>query len=90
MTQLVSVGRELVPIAEKIGVVIPVYGESESVLWVLNRFPRGIVDTICLVVDVPVRRVMNRIRGAAEQSGITTHIIKNRQRRGIGLYYSRT
>lgn len=85
MTQLVSVQGEHLPTTEKIGVVIPVYGEGESIIWVLKRFPRGLVDTICLVVDIPVRRVMNRIRGAAEQSGITTHIIKSPERRGVGI-----
>jgi dolichol-phosphate mannosyltransferase len=85
MTQVLSFREEHFQIADKIGVVIPVYGESDSVVWVLNRFPKGIVDTICLVVDVPIRKIMNRLRGAAEQSGITTHIIKNPERMGIGL-----
>ena len=42
------------------------------------------MDTICLVVDAPRKRVLNRIRGLAEQTGITVHIIKNRERRGVG------
>lgn len=84
MTQVLSLKEDHLQISEKIGVVIPVYGESESILFVLNSFPRTVVDTICLVVDVPNRRIMNRIRGAAEQSGITTHIIKNPERMGVG------
>ena len=88
MTQVLSLREEHFQITQKIGVVIPVYGESDSIVWVLNRFPREIVDTICLVVDVPTRRVMNRVRGAAEQNGITTHIIKNPERKGIGLCIS--
>jgi dolichol-phosphate mannosyltransferase len=84
MTQVLSFKQEHFQIADKIGVIIPVYGESESIIWVLNRFPKGAVDTICLVVDVPIRRIMNRVRGAAEQSAITTHIIKNRERMGVG------
>ena len=68
----------------RIGVVIPVYGESGPVCWVLSRFRKGLVNTICLVVDVPLRRDMDRIREAAKQSGITVHIIKNRHRTGVG------
>ena len=75
----------LPPTAERVGVVIPVYGESDSVVEVLNRFPRNVVDTICLVVDVPIREVMSKVRAAAEQCGTTTRLIKNRERRGVGV-----
>lgn len=68
----------------RVGVVIPVYGEDESILWVLRGFAKGTVDTICLVVDVPNRRNMDRVRELAEKSGITVHIIKNKDRRGVG------
>jgi dolichol-phosphate mannosyltransferase len=68
----------------RVGVVVPVYGESESILRVLGRFGSGVVDTICLVVDVPKRRNMDKVRELAEQSGITVHIIKNKERRGVG------
>ena len=66
------------------GVVIPVYGEDESILWVLGRLDKRLVDTICFVVDSPKKRTMNRIRGLAEQTGMTVHIIKNAERRGVG------
>ena len=69
----------------RVGAVIPVYGESDSIVEVLNRFPRNVVDTICLVVDVPIKEVMNRVRAAAEQCGTTTRLIKNHERRGVGL-----
>jgi dolichol-phosphate mannosyltransferase len=36
------------------------------------------------VVDVPLKRAMNRIREAARQTGITVHIIKNAERTGVG------
>jgi dolichol-phosphate mannosyltransferase len=68
----------------RIGVVIPVYGEEESILRVLRMFTIDTVDTICLVVDVPRKQNMNRVRELAEQSGITVHIIKNKERMGIG------
>jgi dolichol-phosphate mannosyltransferase len=68
----------------RVGVVIPVYGEDESILWVLRSFAKETVDTICLVVDVPKKRNMDRVRELAEKSGITVHIIKNKERRGVG------
>jgi len=68
----------------RVGVIIPVYGEDDSISWVLSRFKKGSVDTICLVVDVPLKRGMEKIREAARQTGITVHIIKNGQRTGVG------
>lgn len=85
MTQILTTRLDNFQIADKIGVIIPVYGERDSIVWVLNQFPKGVVDTICLVVDVPIKKNMNRIRGAAEHSGITTHIIKHGERMGIGI-----
>jgi dolichol-phosphate mannosyltransferase len=70
--------------SEKIGVLIPIYGESDSVVSVLERFPKGVVDTICLVIDVPLKTVMSRIRPIAQKTGATVHIIKNGRRRGVG------
>jgi hypothetical protein len=68
----------------RIGAVIPVYGEGDLACWVLRRFRKSSVRTICLVVDVPLKRTMQRIREAAAQCGITVHIIKNRHRTGVG------
>jgi dolichol-phosphate mannosyltransferase len=68
----------------KVGVIIPVYGESDSVCWVLGRLRESRVNTICLVVDIPLKRVMDRIREIARQVGITVHIIKNAERTGVG------
>jgi dolichol-phosphate mannosyltransferase len=70
--------------APKIGVIIPVYGDSDSVCWILDRFNESLVNTICLVVDIPLKRVMDKIREAARQTGITVHIIKNSHRTGVG------
>jgi dolichol-phosphate mannosyltransferase len=70
--------------APRIGVIIPVYGDSDSVCWMLGRFRQNLVNTICLVVDIPMKRVMNKIREAAKQTGITIHIIKNSHRTGVG------
>src|SRR5512136_1544961 len=67
-----------------IGVIIPVYGDSDSICWVLRRFKESPVNTICLVVDIPLKRVMDSVREAARQTGITVHIIKNPERSGVG------
>jgi dolichol-phosphate mannosyltransferase len=71
--------------AEKIGVIIPVYGEKETILTVLDKMKGPPVDTICLVVDVPLKSVMAKVRVASEQIGATVHIIKNRRRSGVGF-----
>jgi len=68
----------------RIGVIIPVYGEAKSVSWILSRFRKESVSTICLVIDVPLRRTADKTREAARQCGITVHIIKNKCRTGVG------
>jgi dolichol-phosphate mannosyltransferase len=77
-------GSRFVHRLPKIGVIIPVYGDSDSVCRILRRFRGGPVTTICIVVDIPLKRVMNIIREAARQTGITVHIIKNPERTGVG------
>jgi dolichol-phosphate mannosyltransferase len=81
-TQLTD--SQLIGEAPKIGVVVPVYREGRSVCRILRRFTNSRVSTICLVVDVPLRRVMEDIREAARQTGVTVHIIKNAERTGVG------
>jgi len=78
--QSLQVARE----TPRIGVVIPIYGENDSICWVLSRFREGSVNTICLVVDVPLKRVMEKVREAAKRTGVVVHIIKNRERMGVG------
>jgi dolichol-phosphate mannosyltransferase len=68
----------------RVGVVIPVYGESDAICGVLSRFRTDSVQTICLVVDVPLKPFMEKIREAAKRCGITVHIIKNQYRTGVG------
>jgi len=68
----------------RVGVVMPVYGEEDSIPWILSRFKQQPVNTICLVVDIPLKRMMERIRDAAKETGVTVHIIKNRSRTGVG------
>jgi dolichol-phosphate mannosyltransferase len=68
----------------RVGAVIPVYGDSDSVCWMLGRFSKSPVNTICLVVDAPLKETMNRIREAARRVGIPVHIIKNERRTGVG------
>ena len=69
----------------RIGVIIPVYGESDPLCWVLRRFRKGMTDTICLVVDVPLKKDLDRVRQAAREAGVTVHIIKNQRRTGVGF-----
>jgi dolichol-phosphate mannosyltransferase len=70
----------------KIGVVVPAFGESDSVCWILGRFRfrHDAVRTICLIIDVPLKTAMQRIRDSARESGNTVHIIKARHRTGVG------
>jgi len=68
----------------KIGVIIPVFGETDAICTVLNRFRRGSIDTICLVIDIPLKSDMERIRESALRTNITVHIIKNKRRTGVG------
>jgi dolichol-phosphate mannosyltransferase len=84
-TQRDELDRREIEKQDRIGAIIPVYGERDSVVWILERFPKGFVDTICLVVDVPSKEVMKKVRAVALHSGITTHIIKNDRRMGIGF-----
>jgi len=68
----------------KIGVVIPVYAESYSICRVLGRFRGGVANTVCLIIDVPLKQVMEKVREAAKKTGVTVHIIKNKKRMGVG------
>jgi len=72
------------PTRPRIGVIIPVFGDSQSVTMILPQFNREEVDTICLVIDLPVKEDMEMIREAARQCGVGVHIIKNGTRIGIG------
>ena len=83
MTMRLSESRSILGLP-KIGVVIPVYGDSDSVCWIFGRFRQSLVNTICLVVDIPLIRVTDKIREAAKHTGATVHIIKNRHRTGVG------
>jgi dolichol-phosphate mannosyltransferase len=70
---------------EKIGLVIPVYGENETIVSILANFSHLYVDTICLVVDVPVKETMQKLRETAKRGRTTLHIIKNPSRSGVGF-----
>jgi dolichol-phosphate mannosyltransferase len=83
MTTQLAESRSILRVP-KIGVIIPVYGDGDSVCWILGRFRESLVNTICLVVDIPLKRAMDKIREAARHAGATVHIIKNRHRTGVG------
>lgn len=81
-TTLVRLGFEK---NERVGVVIPIYGESEAICWVLSRFSSSLgIEELCLVIDVPLKKNMRRIRDEARQCGVPVHIIKNERRMGVG------
>jgi dolichol-phosphate mannosyltransferase len=69
---------------ERVGVVIPVYSEGDAICSVLSRFRTDSVQTICLVVDIPLNQEMQKIREEAKRCGIPVHIIKNPHRTGVG------
>lgn len=71
--------------ASKIGLVIPVYSESGSICSILSRIKTSLLKTICLIIDAPIKQEMERIRQTAIGTTLTIHIIKNRNRMGIGF-----
>lgn len=75
---------QLVSIKPRIGVVMPSYGDSAPTCWCLRRFSSAVVDTVCLVIDVPLEESMKDVRRASRECGIHVHIIKNRVRTGVG------
>jgi len=68
----------------RVGVVIPTYGDTDSLCWILSRLGRVPVHTVCLVVDVPLKETMRRVREAARRVGIPVRIMKNERRTGVG------
>ncbi|MDG6900518.1 MAG: glycosyltransferase family 2 protein [Nitrososphaerota archaeon] len=68
----------------KTGVIIPVFGETETIISVLGKLKRLPVSSVCVVIDVPLKSVMEKIRIAAKEAGVPVHIIKNESRRGVG------
>lgn len=64
--------------------IIPVYDNIADVVNVLPKFQDNIVEEICVVVDCYTKKGLDKIRKAGEQIKTPVHIIKNRERKGVG------
>src|SRR6266540_625850 len=65
--------------------IIPVYREIGKVGRVLERFERGSVDEICLVLDNPNESITAEIEESAKRTQVPIRIVKNLERKGIGF-----
>ena len=64
--------------------IIPIYNDTDNVVKVLNRFPDGVVNEICIVVDCPARSDILRIEAAAKNLATQVKIIPNKHVQGVG------
>ena len=65
-------------------VIIPVYRDATRIVQVLDKFTPGLVDQVCVIVDEPGPGVLGRVKEAAQKAGITSAVMQNPVRRGIG------
>ena len=68
---------------EKI-VIIPVYNDTCNIVKVLAKFRDKIVDEICIVTDCSTKDDLDEIGKAATKIGTSVHVIRNRERKGVG------
>jgi len=64
--------------------IIPVYGESDTIGGVLERFDPSYVNEICVVADKPGAMTLGAIEEAGLQIRVPITTIKNPVRNGIG------
>ena len=64
--------------------IIPVYNDTGNVVKVLANFRDKIVDEICIVVDCTTKDDLDEIGKAAARIGTPVHVIRNRERKGVG------
>ena len=64
--------------------IIPVYHDSGNIRKVLAKFPVGIVDEICLVVDCATKAESDEIVEVSGRIETPVHVIFNSERKGIG------
>lgn len=64
--------------------IIPIYGDTENVVKVLNRFPGDVVDEVCIVIDCPTKNDIESIQMAARNVNVPVHIIPNKHAQGVG------
>lgn len=64
--------------------IIPVFKDRGNIVKVLAKFRDKIVDEICIVVDCATKDDLDEIGKAAAKIGTPVHIVKNRERKGVG------
>jgi dolichol-phosphate mannosyltransferase len=62
--------------------IIPVYRDGGSVVKVLRKFGKEVVDEICVILDSASRKEEERILGTPVP--VAVHLIRNEERMGIG------
>lgn len=65
-------------------VIIPVYNDKGNIVKVLAKFRDKIVDEICIVADCSTKDDLDEIGKAAKKIGTSVHVIRNRERKGVG------
>ena len=60
------------------------YNDTSNLVKVLAKFPDKIVDEICIAVDCATKGDLQEIGKAAAKIGTPVHIIKSRERKGVG------
>jgi dolichol-phosphate mannosyltransferase len=64
--------------------IIPVFKDRGNIVKVLAKFRDKIVDEICIVVDCATNDDLAEIGEAAAKIGTPVHVIRNRERKGVG------
>jgi dolichol-phosphate mannosyltransferase len=64
--------------------IIPVYGDSDTIGTVLEKFERGYVDEVCIVADKPGVVTLEAIEEARRRIRVPVKTIQNPVRKGIG------
>jgi dolichol-phosphate mannosyltransferase len=64
--------------------IIPVYNDRGNIVKVLAKFRDKIVDEICIVADCATKDDLDEIGKAASKLGTPVHVIRNKERKGIG------
>jgi dolichol-phosphate mannosyltransferase len=64
--------------------IIPVYGDSDTIQAVLERFESGTVDEICVVADKPGHITLDGIDEASRSVRVPIKTVQNPIRKGIG------
>jgi dolichol-phosphate mannosyltransferase len=64
--------------------IIPVYNDTGNIVKVLAKFRDKIVDEICIVADCATKDDLDEIGKAAAKIGTPVHVIRNRERNGVG------